>query len=116
MLAVSRRGPVLPERPLARPDPTMPTSTALQLCRVTFKDEWVNVVLERTDINPKAFRNFDIEMLGNFEDKLGPQGLDEYYARFVQGYAAFTEPLRKLFKKCEQFIWTERQDEAIEKI
>lgn len=35
-----------------------------------FRHNWTNVNLKQSDINPKAFGNFDIHMLGFFEDTL----------------------------------------------
>ena len=43
-------------------------------------------------------------------------GLGEYYARFVEGFAVFVEPMRKLLRKGVRFEWGVEQNLAFEKV
>jgi hypothetical protein len=41
-------------------------------------------------------------------------GLASYYRRFIKDFAKTAEPLHKLLKKSEKFLWTEKHQEAFE--
>ncbi|KAG8503496.1 hypothetical protein CXB51_001481 [Gossypium anomalum] len=43
-------------------------------------------------------------------------GLVGYYRRFVEGFSMMAVPLTKLIRKGVPFVWTERQQEAFEKL
>ncbi|KAK5843606.1 hypothetical protein PVK06_006063 [Gossypium arboreum] len=43
-------------------------------------------------------------------------GLAGYYRRFVEGFSVMAAPLTKLIRKRVPFVWTEKQQEAFEKL
>ena len=43
-------------------------------------------------------------------------GLAGYYRRFVEGFSVMAAPLTKLIRKGVPFVWTEKQQEAFEKL
>ncbi|KAK5824850.1 hypothetical protein PVK06_019635 [Gossypium arboreum] len=43
-------------------------------------------------------------------------GLAGYYRRFVEGFSVLAAPLTKLIRKGAPFVWTEKQQEAFEKL
>ena len=43
-------------------------------------------------------------------------GLAGYYRRFVEGFSVMAAPLTKLIRKGVLFVWTEKQQEAFEKL
>lgn len=43
-------------------------------------------------------------------------GLAGYYRRFVEGFSVMAAPLTKLIRKGIPFVWTEKQQEAFEKL
>ncbi|KAG8472804.1 hypothetical protein CXB51_034687 [Gossypium anomalum] len=43
-------------------------------------------------------------------------GLAGYYRRFVEGFSVMAAPLTKLIRKGAPFVWTEKQQEAFEKL
>ena len=43
-------------------------------------------------------------------------GMTNFCCRFIRNYAIVTEPLRKLTKRGEPFVWTGKQERALEKL
>ncbi|KAK5833607.1 hypothetical protein PVK06_017458 [Gossypium arboreum] len=43
-------------------------------------------------------------------------GLAGYYRRFVEGFSVMAAPLTKLIRKGVPFVWTEKQQEAFERL
>ncbi|KAJ1194973.1 hypothetical protein NDU88_004257 [Pleurodeles waltl] len=43
-------------------------------------------------------------------------GLSEYYSKFMQGYATTVEPLRKLLRKNEKYMWAQEQSASFESV
>ena len=43
-------------------------------------------------------------------------GISGYYRQCLEGYARFDEPLVKLTRKSEPFVWTEKQAKAFQKL
>ncbi|KAK5802736.1 hypothetical protein PVK06_030354 [Gossypium arboreum] len=43
-------------------------------------------------------------------------GLAGYYRRFVEGFSVMAAPLTKLIRKGAPFVWTDKQQEAFEKL
>ena len=53
---------------------------------------------------------------GNASEVRSLLGMTNFCCRFIRNYATITEPLRELIKKDAPFLWTKRQDEALEEL
>lgn len=89
-------------------------------CQFGVKEiEFMGHKINKTGIFPIESK---VEAIKKFRS---PENVDEvrsflgtvtYLARFIQNLATISEPLRKLLKKDERFVWKQEQEEAFQKL